>query len=80
MKMKNRVGLGNLSISRRRRTAAKEIKAITSVEDKIEDAKRTAALIEEWLSKDGNQVYIGEHGPKQKPKRPYLPARGNTKL
>jgi hypothetical protein len=46
---------------------------------KLEEAAETKALIEEWLAA-GNLPYIGQHGPKEKPKGAYTPANGATRL
>ena len=72
-----RLKLGNLNI--RQRNGPREFRAIKSLDEKIADAKETQQLIDGWLAVPGNQTFLGEHGPKEKPLT-YRPAHGKTRL
>lgn len=74
---KGRLKLGNLGI--RQRTGPREFRAVKSLDEKIADAKETQQLIDGWLAVPGNQTFLGEHGPKEKPLT-YRPAHGKTRL
>ena len=69
----------SLSSRNRQRPKAREFKPVKTMAAKLEEAAETKALIEEWLAA-GNLPYIGQHGPKEKPKGAYTPAHGATRL
>ena len=75
--MIKKVGMYNLS--NRQRPKAREFKPVKTMAVKLQEAAETKALIEEWLAA-GNLPYIGQHGPKEKPKGAYTPAHGATRL
>ena len=75
--MKNRAK--SLSSRNRQRPKAREFKPVKTMAVKLQEAAETKALIEEWLAA-GNLPYIGQHGPKEKPKGAYTPAHGATRL
>ena len=74
---KGRLKLGNLGVPQR--TSPREFRAVKSLDEKIADANETQQLIDGWLAVPGNQTFLGEHGPKEKPLT-YRPAHGKTRL
>ena len=62
----------------RQKNRAREFAPVKTQETKIKEAAETKILIDEWLAA-GNIPFIGEHGPKEKPKTTYKPAHGNIK-
>lgn len=75
---KKRMQLGQLSL--RQSSRPREFKAIKTVQEKIQEAKENKLLMDEWIATPGNNIYIGEHGPKQKDKRYYSPVGSKGKL
>ena len=78
MGMAKRLQLGNLSLRQSNRT--REFRPQKTVEEKIEEARLNKILVEAWIATPGNQVYIGEHGPRPRDKRPYRPVGGGGKF
>ena len=63
----------------RQKNRAREFAPVKTQETKIKEAAETKILIDEWLAA-GNLPYIGQHGPKERPKTAYKPAHGTIKL
>lgn len=77
IKKKPQLKLGQLST--RRSSKGREFKAIKTLEEKKAEADKTKELINKWLE-EGNLPFIGQHGPKEKPKRTYKPASGKISV